>query len=452
MATSERAYTSARYFVELDGQSAGLIMDASGGEPVAVVTEAAPDANGVIKKELGTVGYEPIVLQVSTGASQELYDWIASVPARQQKAHDGAIVFADHNNRERARLSWSEGLISEVAFPALDASSKDAVRIAVTIQPRSTTYVRSSGTAQASFSSQHGQKRFLAANFRVSIDELPTFNSRVSKVEPISVRQDIEAGEGGPSPGAVHVGNVEVTGSEAFSSDLRAWFDDFVVKGNNGDKNERSMTVELLAPNAKETLLTLTLKQVGIYALGDVRHEQGKEAVARVRAGLYAEELSMAVDKSIVGTVATPPPPPPPTKTTTGETTPDTYLDGWRIGARVDRPQLTVERVAARLMGTVAAPPIAQPVVTREDEGRRFGEMWAREIASLGELDAVAELAVGEWTTATLPDDHSLLRALDRAGEAADVDVTTLSDDPFIRGVVTGATGVRNELEGLLKA
>src|SRR5688572_1447267 len=128
------AYTSSRYFVELDGKAAGYVVDASGGEPVAAVAEAAPDASGVIKKELGAVGYEPIVLHVSTGAAKELYDWIAAVPARKQQPHDGALVLLDHNNREQARLTWTDGVISELVFPALDASSKDAAAIAVTIQ------------------------------------------------------------------------------------------------------------------------------------------------------------------------------------------------------------------------------------------------------------------------------------------------------------------------------
>ena len=212
MATSH-GYTSSRYFVELDGASAGYRLGASGGEPIAPVAESGPDAAGVIKKELGTVGYEPIVLRVSTGASQQLYEWIAAVPARNQNPHDGAIVFLDYNNREQARLTWTDGLISEVVFPGLDASAKEAAWIGVTIQPRMTTYTRKPGVAQPSFSSQHGQRRFLPANFRVSIDGLPTFSTRVSKVEPISVRQEVQVGEGGADLGAVRVRLVDVNRS-----------------------------------------------------------------------------------------------------------------------------------------------------------------------------------------------------------------------------------------------
>src|SRR4051794_35822301 len=175
--TTSSGYTSSRYFVELDGKPVGYVVDASGGEPIAAVTEAAPDASGVIAKQLGEVGYEPIVLHVSTGAAKELYDWIAAVPARKQTPHDGALVLLDYNNLELARLAWTDGLISDLVFPPADASSKDPVAIAVTIQPRSTSYQRSAGATHPSFSSVQGKGGFRSSSYRVSISGLPTFST-----------------------------------------------------------------------------------------------------------------------------------------------------------------------------------------------------------------------------------------------------------------------------------
>ena len=117
---------------------------------------------------------------------------------------------------------------------------------------------------------------------------------------------------------------------------------------------------------------------------------------------------------------------------------------------RLPRAALAAEVVAGRLRGTVQPAPLVAEVTTREDEGRRFGAVWAREVATLEELEAMGALAGGEWTTVNLPDEHSLLWALDRAGETADRDLTSLSDDPFIRGIVEGAASVRRELESHL--
>jgi hypothetical protein len=226
--------------------------------------------------------------------------------------------------------------------------------------------------------------------------------------------------------------------------------DDFVVRGQGPDKLERSLTVELLAPNLTDTLLTLNFEQVGIYALAEAREERTSAAVARITAGLYAEELEVTFDPSVVGVTSAAPKPPPAAQATTEEITTDGFLDAWRTGARITRLPAARETIAARLRCSVAAPAPVEGIDVREEEGRSFGEVWAREIGSLVELDVVTELAGAEWTTATLPDDHSLLRALNRAGVAADADVTSLSDDPFIRGVVAGAARVRRDLDGLL--
>jgi hypothetical protein len=446
-----RGYTASRYLVEVNGKSAGYVGDASGGEPVVAVAETPAAGSGVIKKTLADVSYTPIVLNVSTGAAKELYDWIASVPTGKQKPHDGALVMVDHTNREQARLKWTDGLITEIVFPALAAGSKDPVAIVVAIQPRVTNYITGSGAKHASFSTKTSQKRFQASNFRVSISGLPTFSTHVSDVAPISVRQEIDASGGTPQPGALHIGHVELTGGEPFAADVRSWMDDYVVKHQDPDKLERSLTIDLLGPNLADTLLTLSFKKVGIYALAAAREELASAAIARLRAGLYAEELKLSFDPLIVGTTAAAPPAEPPAQATTEALTTDAFLDAWRTGVRIARAPAAREAIAARLRDTAPAPAPLEGVAAREEEGRSFGEVWAREIGSLLELDVVTELDGVEWTTAKLPDNHSLLLALNRAGVAADAEVTSLSDDPFIRGVVAGAARVRRDLDGLLK-
>jgi hypothetical protein len=444
-------YTASRYLVELNGKSAGYVADASGGEPAVAVAETAAAGSGVITKTLAEVSYAPIILHVSTGAAKELYDWITSVPAGKQKPHDGALVMVDHTNREQARLKWTDGLITEIVFPALDGVSKDAARIVVAIQPRVTSYTSGSGAKHASFSTKTSQKGFLASNFRVSISGLPTFSAHILNVAPISVRQEIDTSGGSPQPGALHIGNVEVTGGEPFAADVRSWMDDFVVRHQDADKLERPLSVDLLGPNLADTLLTLSFKKVGIYALAAAREELTSAAIARIRAGLYAEELKISFAPSIFGTSAAAPPAAPPAQATTEALTTDAFLDAWRTGVRITRAPAAREAIATRLRDTAPAPTLVEGVAAREEEGRSFGEVWAREIGSLDELDVVTELDGVEWTTATLPDNHSLLRALNRAGVAADAEVTSLSDDPFIRGVVAGAAGVRRDLDGLLK-
>ena len=188
--------------------------------------------------------------------------------------------------------------------------------------------------------------------------------------------------------------------------------------------------------------------------LADMRDDQGGRAQGHVTARLYAEELAVTFDKSIFATVPTTPaattqPAGSATSSATAPTglTAEGFLGFWAGGLRVARPPLAAEAVASRLMRTAETPSEDILVDTREAEGRRFGEMWAREIGSREELDRMTELAGTEWSTVTLTEEHSLLWAMHQAGETADPDVVTLTDDAFARGVVAGAAAVRREIE-----
>ena len=112
--------------VELDYLMAGWTHVAGGGELTSnTITDAqAPD--NIQKKHIAGVKYEDITINCGTGMSKNFYDWIQATLDRKYQRKDGAIVAADYNYKEYSRLDFYNALISEVGFPALDASSKDA--------------------------------------------------------------------------------------------------------------------------------------------------------------------------------------------------------------------------------------------------------------------------------------------------------------------------------------
>ena len=73
------------------------------------------------------------------------------------------------------------------------------------------------------------------------------------------------------------------------------WFEDFVVKGNNGDANEKSGALLFLAPDLKAELARITLHNLGIFALRRDRQGAGTDAIQRVTAELYCERMELAV-------------------------------------------------------------------------------------------------------------------------------------------------------------
>src|SRR5215216_2045558 len=81
---------------------------------------------------------------------------------------NGAIITADYEGKELSRLSFHNALITEIGFPALDASSKDTAKMSIKITPE---YTRRQANSGASLLKDRlgrtSQKQWLASNFRL---------------------------------------------------------------------------------------------------------------------------------------------------------------------------------------------------------------------------------------------------------------------------------------------
>ena len=71
------AFSAGSFSLEIEGQFAGYLAAAEGGEPVASVVLEPPDATKVVRKHPGAVSYTPILL--SFGSTMEPRKRIAPV-------------------------------------------------------------------------------------------------------------------------------------------------------------------------------------------------------------------------------------------------------------------------------------------------------------------------------------------------------------------------------------
>src|SRR3954471_19379498 len=160
MATSQ--YSAGRFALEIGGTPVGFASSVAGGEGFAdVIATTAP--SGVVEKKPGPVRYAPIVLEVDASLASDFYDSITGFLDGTQKPKSGVVRLLDYGLREQSRLEWTDGLITEVGFPAADAGSKDAATLRVTLQPDATRRVDGSGTTVLVAAQSH-QKRWLPSN------------------------------------------------------------------------------------------------------------------------------------------------------------------------------------------------------------------------------------------------------------------------------------------------
>jgi phage tail-like protein len=292
LAADKRSFTASRFGVELDGSAAGFVSSMSGGVAFADVVNEKVGADGIVHKHLGAVRYEDITLECGTGMSSQFYQWIKSSLDGKIDRRDGAIVAVDSSNTEQSRTNFFHGLISEIGFPALDAASKDAAKMTLKVSPEFTRSAAPGGQLKG-VTTGASRKRWAPANFRLEIGSLDC--TRVNKIEALTLKQtgaDNAVGEVRKAePGSLVVPNLVITMAESHAQDFYNWHEDFVIRGNNGDGQEKSGSLEFLSSDLA-TLFTLKFSNLGIFKIGSESNVAGSESIRRVRAEMYCEQIS----------------------------------------------------------------------------------------------------------------------------------------------------------------
>ena len=290
-----RTFVAGNFALQLDGVQCGFLKSVDGGDISAEVVDEAVGPAGFVKKHIGQPKYEDFVLKAGFELTKPFYDWIAAAWNLKIARKSGAIISTDANFKAVSERQFVDALIAETTIPALDASSKEPAYLTVHLSPELTRSAKATGTIKATAAKK---KTFIASNFRVEIGGLDC--KKVSKVDSFTVKQNVTRDEIGDrreprkEPGTLEFPNLKVTFAAASAKTWEDWFEDFVVKGNSGEKNEKSGALVFLGPDLKAELGRVTLHNVGIFAL---RHPApaGKETIQKVVAELYCERMELQV-------------------------------------------------------------------------------------------------------------------------------------------------------------
>ena len=297
-------YSSACFMLELGGSVVGFLRTVEGGEPVGQVVNEPVDTTGVIKKHIGSVIYQPIVMTLGTGMDSVVYQWMADALGHKPSTKSGAIIFGDYNYKQKLRLEFDNALLTGIGFPALDVQSKDAAFFTLTLQPQVTRVNTASiGTSIQGFSTK-SQKRWLASNFRLKISALETACAKVNAVDALTVTQAASGGDR-TGPGVLKVPDLAFTVAENAAQDILNWAGDFLIQGKNDQTSERLGTLEFLDTSFKTVLFTLKFSNLGVIRAHRLRTEEQAGVIARIRVELYCEQMSFVPEKDVVGTATT---------------------------------------------------------------------------------------------------------------------------------------------------
>jgi len=302
----DRVYTGSHFFLSLDSAGVGFFKSVEG---LAVSTDVIEVQEGGVntftKKRPGPVKYGTFTLQIPLSLEKPIYDWIGESLKMNYQRKDGSVTTADFNLHVMAKREFSQALITEVGFPDFDAGAKEAGYLTVRITPETIRIGKGSGTLTG-FNNKGGQKKWIPSNFRLILPGVDA--TKVRKIDSFTVKQQITEENPGNDrlpikvPGKLEFPNLRIHIPEAFAQSWAAWHEDFVLKGNNGDEQEKTGILELLAPNRQDVLARIRLFNVGIFYYGPNRAKPccdccaAKDAPAAddaktVTAELYCERM-----------------------------------------------------------------------------------------------------------------------------------------------------------------
>jgi hypothetical protein len=299
-------YATRSSFLELDKAFAGQLVSVDGGDAMAVVMEETPSSDLVVRKRVAGVHYTDIELECDAAMERSFFEWIQDTLKHKFTRKSGAISFLD-GGTEPSKLEFSNALVTGVSFPALDAGSKDATTMTVTLSPEYTRRLTGVGQARSAPVGPNRRGAWTPANFKLQIDGLDC--EAVNTVESLTLKAVIPESDVGErreyekEPVRLHVPDLVITLPASKAATFHAWHEDFVIKGLNGPAYEKNGVLELLSPNMKDVLLTLRFKNLGIFRLAPVKAPSGS-GIALVRASMYCEQITLND-----GSVAPPQPP-----------------------------------------------------------------------------------------------------------------------------------------------
>lgn len=252
-----------------------------GGEPVADLL-VRPKQDGGFDAQPGPVRYSEVVAEVLPAEITTLLrGWLDGSRPRV----DGRFVLIDSRGHPLMQRGFSQALITEVTVPALDARRSEPLYLRLRLAPSRTMLQPPGGVSATPAATPY------PVAVRLQLDGLDP--GSVQGVEEFTIAMTEGKREGVDrfehTPAATTPSRVSVTVTPAGAAQLTPWHDGFVLAGDNGQSQERSLTFTILSREGRP-VLTLLGQGVGILALRRVTKSLEQEAF---QADLYVERWAI---------------------------------------------------------------------------------------------------------------------------------------------------------------
>jgi hypothetical protein len=251
------------------------------------------------KKHVANIKWTPGKATVGAGMGKAMYKWIQASFDKGQFPQDGAVVSADNNGKAATHLDFYGAIVTSVAFPKLDGSSKDSIYLDVEFDPEEVQWKPAGGEdINATGGAKH--KAWLCSNFRFDIKDLPC--DKVASVDAMTWKCSVTSDQVGifrthtKHAGKVTVPDVKISLSMAdfdrWADHAKKWF----LVGEHLEGNEMEGAITLYKPDMKESVGSIDLKNLGFKKFSKQTFEANSEKIARFDVEFYCEGMKLNLD------------------------------------------------------------------------------------------------------------------------------------------------------------
>jgi len=306
MSNMKRPFTGGQFILELDGTPVGFLTSVDGGhfksDEVKYQTGVQQYLN-LVTKYPGKPKYDDITFTVGMANSPAFWDWVQSTINNKPTRRAGAIRVVNYNHHEKQVRSFYGALISEIGFPALDATAKSAATMTIKMSPERLRFADGDNSHRGGVTYAQNelakQKLWLTSNFNFSLERFKGDPSlKHAKIEAFTIKQSVMANPIGRMlethkyAGSVETPNLQVSFPQSAVKPWMDWYEKCVRHGNySGEPTTGS--IEFQASDGNTTLLTLHLDNVGITSLEFDKLEAHKNGIAKVKVSLYVEKMRL---------------------------------------------------------------------------------------------------------------------------------------------------------------
>ncbi len=294
-----KAYTAGHFELLLDGhKTSAYLKSVEGGHSKAEIVDEPIGPTSQRIKHVSVRDVDPVSIEFGLSASWDILSWIAASWRRDFQRRNGSITHADFNLKGAYEQTFTDALITETTFPALDGASKDAAYLKVKFQPERITSQKLGQDQSVLSPSSEKQKLWLASGFRFSIDGVDGLEY-TNKIESFAIKQGIKKLHTGEDPlpqiEPTKIDFPPLTGtiSLAHADGLLKWHKEVVDQGQRASKSHKSGSIEFLAPNRKDVIFRINLFETFCTSVAVVQSQANADQIKRCKFEIHVGRMEL---------------------------------------------------------------------------------------------------------------------------------------------------------------